>query len=72
MVCLGARAGRAVLGREVRVTAERGKVQSHPGPAGEMRVLITTHPSAVLRLRGKPGWDEAFDGLVADPRAAVA
>jgi uracil-DNA glycosylase len=35
-------------------------------------VLITTHPSAVLRLRGKPGWDEAFDALVADLRAAVA
>ncbi|KAE8763942.1 UdgX family uracil-DNA binding protein [Georgenia thermotolerans] len=72
VVCLGATAGRAVLGREVRVTAERGTPLSRPGPDGEVRVVVTTHPSAVVRLRGRPGFDEAFDALVDDLRLAAA
>ncbi|GAA1629753.1 UdgX family uracil-DNA binding protein [Georgenia ruanii] len=71
VVCLGATAARAVLGREVRVTAERGAPLSRPGPDGEVRVVVTTHPSAVVRLSGKPGFDEAFDALVADLRLAA-
>lgn len=63
VVCLGATAGRAVLGRAVRIGAERG--QRLPGPGGQ-DVLITNHPSAVLRLRGRDGYQEAFDALVAD------
>lgn len=69
VVCLGATAARAVLGHDVRVGQVRGQVL--PGDAGT-RVVVTTHPSAVLRLRGKPGWDEAFDALVEDLRAAAA
>ncbi|GAA4288963.1 UdgX family uracil-DNA binding protein [Georgenia daeguensis] len=69
IVCLGATAARAVLGREVRVGEVRG--QALEGDGG-VRVVVTTHPSAVLRLRGKPEWDEAFDALVADLRAAAA
>lgn len=66
IVCLGATAGRSVLGRPVRVNAERGRMlEPAPGTDGA-RVLVTTHPSAVLRLRGKPEWDEAFDRFVAD------
>jgi uracil-DNA glycosylase family protein len=65
VVCLGATAGRAVLGRSVRIGAERGRMQAAPGLASS-GVLVTTHPSAVLRLRGKPEWDQAFDGFVAD------
>ncbi|WP_413451803.1 UdgX family uracil-DNA binding protein [Georgenia phoenicis] len=66
LVCLGATAARAVLGREVRVGDVRGEVID-----GEDRpVLVTTHPSALLRLRGRGGWDEAFAELVADLRAA--
>lgn len=67
VVALGATAGRAVLGRPVRVGAERGRLLE----LGQRRVLLTTHPSAVLRLRGKPAYDEAFAGLVADLRVAV-
>lgn len=67
VVALGATAGRAVLGRPVRVGAERGSLLE----LGQRRVLLTTHPSAVLRLRGKPAYDEAFAGLVADLRVAV-
>ena len=68
VVCLGATAGRSVLGRPVRIGAERGKVLDElPGRA----VVITTHPSALLRVRGKGGWDEAFAGLVEDLRTAA-
>jgi uracil-DNA glycosylase len=34
-------------------------------------VLVTAHPSAVLRLRGRSGWDEAFGRLVDDLRVAA-
>ncbi|MFC8921069.1 UdgX family uracil-DNA binding protein [Cellulosimicrobium sp. NPDC057127] len=34
-------------------------------------VVVTTHPSALLRLRDRSGWDEAFDALVADLRVAA-
>ncbi|HWR84547.1 MAG TPA: UdgX family uracil-DNA binding protein [Rhodoglobus sp.] len=66
VVALGATAGRAVFGRPVRVGAERGMVQE----VGGRTVLLTTHPSAVLRLRGEPGFEEALDGLVRDLQLA--
>lgn len=72
VVCLGATAARSVLGRPARIEAERGKVfpldEDHGGPSS---VLITTHPSALLRLRGEPGWDQAFDKLVSDLETAA-
>src|SRR5688500_12897956 len=68
VVCLGATAGRAVLGRDVAIGAERGQVlDDEPagvgGGAKPARVLITAHPSAVLRLRGTDAWDDAFGQL---------
>ena len=67
VVALGATAGRAVLGRDVRIGAERGRVLDSAGTiVGGARVLLTSHPSAVIRLRGKDGFDEAFASLVAD------
>lgn len=66
VVALGATAGRALLGRDVRIGAERGKLLE-PGP-----VLITTHPSALLRIRDKADRAAAFDALVADLRVAAA
>jgi DNA polymerase len=70
IVCLGATAGRSVLGRPVRVGAEHGRLLEPGTGTRGARVLLTTHPSAVLRLRGKPEWDDAFDGFVADLVAA--
>ncbi|HUG51158.1 MAG TPA: uracil-DNA glycosylase, partial [Terrimesophilobacter sp.] len=52
--------------RPVRIGAERGTVLH----AGVGDVVITAHPSAVLRLRGRDGWDEAFDSLVRDLQVA--
>jgi|ERR1043166_8071922 DNA polymerase len=46
IVCLGRTAAQALLGRDFRVTQDRGKfVQSNLAP----RVLATVHPSSLLR-----------------------
>ncbi|HEU4808137.1 MAG TPA: uracil-DNA glycosylase family protein [Homoserinimonas sp.] len=70
VVCLGATAGRAVVGRPVRIGAERGKVLEET--VGDARVRVTAHPSSVLRLRGRDGWEEALDQLVADLEVVAA
>jgi DNA polymerase len=65
LVCLGATAAQAILGRDFRVTREHGRVlPSDLGPA-----LATIHPSAILRA----GEDrEALRAqLVDDLRAAA-
>lgn len=62
VVCLGATAARAVLGRPVTIGAERGR----PIPIGERIAVVTIHPSAVLRMRDAADRQRAFDGLVAD------
>ncbi len=69
VVCLGATAGRAVLGRPVRIGAERGVVLHDD--AGRATV-ITTHPSALLRQRGRDGYADAFGALVSDLQVAAA
>lgn len=73
VVCLGATAARSVLGRPARIQAERGKVIRLDRDDADTfpPVLITTHPSALLRVRGKPGWDEAFDAFVVDFETAA-
>ncbi len=69
VVALGATAARQVLGREVRVGDERGRMQDDGTPG--RAVLVTVHPSSLLRLRDRSGWDDAFDGFVADLRVAA-
>ena len=54
VIALGATAARALLGRPVAVMRERG--QWHTGARGE-QVLVTLHPSALLR--GEPAQFEA-------------
>lgn len=66
VVCLGATAGRAVLGRPVRVGAERGTLMPGPAELASAQVLLTTHPSALLRLRNAEDREPAFAQLVAD------
>jgi DNA polymerase len=46
VVCLGATAAQAMLGRAVRIATERGKVQDSPSG---IPVMVTVHPSAILR-----------------------
>ena len=47
VVCLGATAAQAVLGKDFRVTKERGKLITREGRTW----LATVHPSAVLRAQ---------------------
>jgi DNA polymerase len=67
VVALGATAARAVLDRTVKIGELRGRVLEEPARP----VVVTTHPSAVLRLRGRDGYDEAYAALVADLRLAA-
>lgn len=46
IVCLGATAAQALLGRQFRVTQHRGEFVPSPLPA---RVIATVHPSSILR-----------------------
>jgi uracil-DNA glycosylase family protein len=46
VVCLGATAAQALLGKKFKVTQERGKIFSSPLAP---RVLATVHPSSILR-----------------------
>jgi uracil-DNA glycosylase family protein len=67
IVCLGATAAQALLGRSFRVTQQHGEViDSDLGPT-----LATLHPSAILRAPDDAR-DAAYDGFVNDLRAAAA
>src|SRR5688572_11097413 len=63
IVCLGATAARAVIGKDCKVSLERGKFVDSPlAPA----VFATFHPSALLRLQDEAEKAKAFEQLVAD------
>jgi DNA polymerase len=67
IVCLGATAARAVLGRDVRIGQERGTRQESGGRA----VVVTAHPSAILRIRDHDQRERALTALVDDLRVAA-
>lgn len=50
IVCLGATAAQALLGRDFRLTKSRGVLLDRAGKGG---VLATYHPSALLRMRAR-------------------
>jgi DNA polymerase len=69
VVCLGVTAAQALIGRQFRVTRERGVfVES---PLGE-HVLATFHPSAVLRAPDDESRHEVRAVIVADLRKVAA
>jgi DNA polymerase len=68
LVLLGATAAQALLGDDVRVTRDHGKpIASDLAPL----VVVTIHPSAVLRARGRAARDAAMAGLIEDLRMAA-
>lgn len=76
VVCLGATAGKALVGSSYRVTKQRGALLPRP-PLDEQDaarqngfVVGTIHPSAVLRA-DEDNRDEVFAGLVSDLRVAA-
>jgi DNA polymerase len=68
VVCLGATAAQALLGRSFRVTRDRGRVLESPLAA---RVLATVHPSSILRARDEAERAAQLDDFVRDLRAAA-
>jgi uracil-DNA glycosylase len=63
LVCLGATAAQALLGRQFRVTRERGRfVPSDLAPL----VLATIHPSAILRAPDEQARHAEMRAFVAD------
>jgi uracil-DNA glycosylase family protein len=66
LVALGATAARSLLGRPVPVTAERGKWLPR---ADGRKVLVTLHPSALLRVDAEDR-EAAFEAFVRDLRQA--
>ena len=48
IVCLGATAAQALMGREFRITADRGKFFPH---RWAKELVATIHPSAILRAQ---------------------
>jgi uracil-DNA glycosylase len=63
LVCLGATAAQALLGRQFRVTKQRGvPVESDLAP----HVLATVHPSSILRQETEEDRKAAMTAFVAD------
>ncbi|MEX2373592.1 MAG: UdgX family uracil-DNA binding protein, partial [Dehalococcoidia bacterium] len=69
LVCLGATAAQALLGRDFRVTRSRGEVFTDTGLAPY--VMATVHPSSVLRSRTDEARREARRLMVEDLRGVV-
>jgi uracil-DNA glycosylase len=62
LVCLGATAAQALLGRQFRVTKQRGQLIDSPLAPN---VLATIHPSAILRADDR---EAEYEGFVTDLR----
>ncbi len=68
VVCLGATAAQALLGRSFKVTKQRGQFVEWPyAPLA----MATIHPSAILRVNEPEEREAAFAGLVSDLRVAA-
>ncbi len=68
IVALGATAALALLGREIAVTRLRGQVLDVEG----RRILVTFHPSAILRQPDAAGKERQYRALVENLRLAAA
>jgi DNA polymerase len=68
LVCLGATAAQALLGRTFRVTAQRGTpVASTLAPV----VIATVHPSSILRAPDEETRHAEYERFVADLKVVV-
>jgi DNA polymerase len=69
LVCLGATAAQALLGRDFRVSRQRGDWIESPIPA---RVLATVHPSSILRAPDDETRHAQMAAFVADLKKVAA
>ena len=67
IIALGASAARSVLGRSVRIADVRGEILSTGDGA---RVLVTVHPSFLLRLQDRQAQQREVARFVEDLRLA--
>jgi uracil-DNA glycosylase len=65
LVCLGATAAQALLGRDFRVTQQRGQFIERPGLP---LIMATVHPSSILRAPDDESRELEMQALVADLR----
>ena len=73
VMLLGATAAQSLMGSTFRLTAHRGEVLHLPDTASltfDPQVVVTAHPSSVLRGRPEDR-DNAFEALVSDLRFAA-
>jgi uracil-DNA glycosylase len=63
IVCLGVTAAQSVMQRPVKITEERGKLLDSPFGA---KVLVTVHPSSLLRIQDQPDKEQAWKAFVRD------
>ena len=66
VVALGATAAFSLAGRPVAVTKERGSIRQ----LGDRAMLVTLHPSYILRLTDADAAARAYDELVSDLKLA--
>jgi len=65
LVCLGATAAQALLGRDFRVTVQRGQFIERPGLP---LMMATVHPSSILRAPDDESRELEMQAFVADLR----
>jgi DNA polymerase len=63
VVCLGAVAAQSLAGRDVRIQRDRGKFLES---AWAKHLLVTTHPSALLRMPDRSEFDAQYSLFVSD------
>jgi DNA polymerase len=68
IVCLGATAAQALLGKKFRVTQQRGELIDAPGA---VKVMATVHPSSILRAPDDATRRSETDKFIDDLRQAA-
>ncbi|QJB70292.1 UdgX family uracil-DNA binding protein [Parasphingorhabdus halotolerans] len=68
IVVLGAIAARAMTGKSVTISRTRGELLEH---AEHSLLMITAHPSYILRIPDKAGQEIEYEKLVRDLSAAM-
>jgi DNA polymerase len=69
LVCLGAVAAQALLGRQFKVSIDRGRFVESPLAS---RVLATVHPSSILRARDEESRRDQMATFVKDLKTVAA